>query len=285
MLSNQQLKPLLSGENPIVKHVDLRLLDEGRKSPLQPASIDLHVGRILVPPERDLVGRLATLLRETLGRQHFDTHTRYSIPSGGSVVLVTQEEINFSGSYAGLMFPKSTGLAERGILLTNFGHVDPGYHGCLRYAVINLSSVDYPVSAGDAIACLCVFALTQDASPNWHEMRGGDIRSDAEAVRSLSPELLSLERTRQEARRITQETLAGFGLWASAIAVVVGVLSAAVTVGLVWTSFLIPKLDRYDAIMDQLMRRTPTTSEFAAPKDLKNKSHQDTRIPEKTKTN
>lgn len=267
MLSNLDIKELLLGDNPIVRNVDLDLIDRGRTSPVQPASIDLHVGEILVPTERHGNGRNQDGVQ--LGSD------RYTVPSGGSVVLLTREVINFSAYFAGLMFPKSSGLAERGVLLTNFGHVDPGYRGRLRYSLVNMGSADLEIRQGDAIACLCIFALRVPASPDFSELRApgkpiDDEGRTREFVRYLSPELLSLGRITNEAKRVARDVILEQGFFAllisTVVAVVVGVSSAAVALAVSWFLFIEPRMEKAEAKMEQTGSVAGLNSATAVPR-------------------
>jgi deoxycytidine triphosphate deaminase len=269
MLSNQELLRLLRCDTPIVKNLGSSNFEDGLNSPLQPASIDLHVGEILVPRERNADGRLVRYLKTFFGDGPIESCVKYSIPSGGSVVLLTREEIALPAGYAGLMFPKSSGLAERGILMTNFGHVDPGFTGKLRYAVINLGSEKYDIAVGHSIACLCVFRLTPAASPDWSLGRQHNPNRDSEFVNSLSPELLSLNRITREAKRVAKDTLITTGVWVtigtSSVAALLGIATTAATMAAVWLSLIEPRLDKYDAMIADLQRASAKGVEQIAP--------------------
>jgi deoxycytidine triphosphate deaminase len=256
MLSNVELRELLQREDPIVKHVAIHEADSPIRSPLQPASIDLHVGEIVVPP-----------VQEAQGLRH--PRKKYTIPSGGSVVVLTHELINFGAEYAGLMFPKSSDLAERGILLTNFGHVDPGYKGHLRYAIINLGSEPYEIRMGDPITCLCVFDLKRPADPDWAKGRQLSERRTEDFVRALSPDLLSIRRIKAEASSVAEAAVYRSAAWTTIlgmlIAIGVGVLSSAVALALAWYTLFAPQLDVVARKLDRvtaLQKFIPTAAPF-----------------------
>ena len=54
------------------------------------------------------------------------------------------------------MFPKSGGVADRGILITNVGYIDPGYSGKLRYAIINMGNAQFTLRKGDFLGSVDV---------------------------------------------------------------------------------------------------------------------------------
>jgi deoxycytidine triphosphate deaminase len=55
--------------------------------------------------------------------------------------------------------------------MTNFGHVDPGFEGHLKFTLINFGPRDFPLKVGQKIACLLLFQLEKDANPNWKEIQ------------------------------------------------------------------------------------------------------------------
>lgn len=254
MLSNADLLPLLRDEEPLVRNVKGLNEKITPQSPLQPASIDLHVGEIVVPP--------------TSERSRDEAHPleKYVVPSGGSIVVLTEEIMCFSREFGGLMFPKSSRLAERGILLTNFGHVDPGYQGRLRYAVVNLGREPYEVRCGDAIASLCVFRLHNPASPDWSTGREIKERRTQDFVRALSPDLLSLARIESVAKDVAQKAVLTSSLWITLVATIasvcVGVVSAAITLGVAWYQFGQPEIARLEA---QIQTSRPVAQTIAQP--------------------
>ena len=57
---------------------------------------------------------------------------------GQTAVISTLETIDFPDNIAGIGFPPSH-LSIRGLLITNPGHVDPGYKGKMTFTVINMA--------------------------------------------------------------------------------------------------------------------------------------------------
>lgn len=121
--------------------------DEFTQSSIQSASIDLHIGWLFVPQH------------DALNEQETPRGVRgYHLEPGGSVVVETREELTLATSLAGICFPPAR-LFRKGLMMTNPGHVDPGYSGKLTFTVINLGRSAYQLNWGDPIATLLLFEL------------------------------------------------------------------------------------------------------------------------------
>jgi len=97
-------------------------------SPIQPSSLDLTIGEIFVPPERVEPGCL--LRSEAL--------EDYSLSQGQTALVYTQEVIKLAGKIGAFGFPPAS-VSSRGLLMTNPGHIDPGFEGKLSFTVINMA--------------------------------------------------------------------------------------------------------------------------------------------------
>ena len=95
---------------------------------------------------------------------------------GQMAFVLTSETITLPSDIGALMFSKSGGLAERGILITNTGHIDPGYSGKLRYAVVNMGNSPFHLKKGDFLVKVMFFKMFKAASPDWKELH--DATSD-----------------------------------------------------------------------------------------------------------
>lgn len=186
LLSNVDLRQLLAAESPIIQGVSPDDIDSV-DSLIQPASIDLTVDEIYIPPESGDIRR--------------DVHVAndfYMLPRGAMALIKTREIINFSADYAGLMFPKNGHFALKGIIVTNFGHVDPGYHGPLKYTVINFGSDPFRLEAGQRVASLMIFKLHNGADPDWKHLKKHDATMISSHAKVLSRDFLDMERRIEE---------------------------------------------------------------------------------------
>jgi dUTPase len=142
LLKDDELVPLVTGANPIV--TDLPMPPAlpappagaapdpwyGSKSPVQASSVDLHIGAILLPGvDEDDPGSVTK------------PQTDLALKFGHTVVITTQEQLNLPNSIAAFGFPPAH-LSFRGLLMTNPGHVDPGYAGPMRFTVMNVGKED-----------------------------------------------------------------------------------------------------------------------------------------------
>lgn len=118
---------------------------------IQSASVDLTVGEIL-QPARD--GTLEGTARTA------------QLGPGETAVIRTAELLTLADDIAGLSVPMSR-LARDAVLLTNPGHVDPGYTGNLTFTVINMGAKDYAMRPGDALATLLFYRLDTPAHRDW----------------------------------------------------------------------------------------------------------------------
>ncbi len=255
MLSNTDLRALLFPQDPTVERlvsVGDEAISEGQ---LQASSIDLRSGAVRAVDDR----RNGDVLRMDQGV--------YRLKAGGIAVVETQEKISLPADIAGIMFPKSGDLAQRGILITNFGHVDPGYSGVLTYTLVNMSTDTFDVKIGESLATLLLLPLRSPADPAWRPRRRlSDGRpatgmSD-EQVRMLGSDFLAFEkrglelihREAQDLKREVRDMV--FGLRWQVVALLVGALAAAVLPFMLTQAYNVGRLEAEIEKLQQL-RATP----------------------------
>lgn len=126
-----------------------------KESPVQPASLDLHVGDIFLPEAKP--GERGS---ESLPlKQHV-------LAAGETILIRTKEELRMPDDLAAIGFPPA-GLSVSGILMTNPGHVDPGYKGPMHVTVINMGTELHPFAAGERIFTVCFFQLSSPAKQGY----------------------------------------------------------------------------------------------------------------------
>jgi dCTP deaminase len=117
------------------------------------ASLNLKIGKIYVPgKDGDELGSVLKPL------------SVFSLKQGATVVLKTSQEIMLNARQTAIMFPPNH-VSLKGLLMTNPGHVDPGFKGHLHVTVINMGSVPYELRVEDHVIRLMVFELDGDV-PN-----------------------------------------------------------------------------------------------------------------------
>jgi len=151
LLKDDELVGYVSGTKPLITGVPQPANWYGDDSPIQPSSIDLHIGDIFLPGvKKDDPGGV------------FRPKTEHILGPGRTAVVLTQEEFQLPGDIAGIGFPPSH-VSFQGILMTNPGHVDPGYAGPMRFTVINMGSQDYILRRGDEIVTMLLIELSGSA--------------------------------------------------------------------------------------------------------------------------
>lgn len=129
-----------------------------KNSAVQPASIDLHVGEIYVP---------GSTPEQQGGVKH--PMTKHAIGPGETAVIRTKEALKIPGDIAAFGFPPDS-VSSMGILMTNPGHIDPGFEGKLKFTLINMSKKSFPVSADEVIATL-LFIKIEQATKDYQQRR------------------------------------------------------------------------------------------------------------------
>jgi dCTP deaminase len=213
-------------------------------SPIQPASIDLHVGHIYVPgtPPGSLGGEGRGALSHVLR-------------PGDSVVVSTYERISLPAWLGGIVFPPSK-LSSSGILVANIGHIDPGFQGQLRFTLINMGASDYPLERGvAAVGTLMLFRLSSRSTAPW-SMRHGAKVSKGEPGKAetdvLAKDFADIE---SRSARIAKETVNKlswrFSLWAALLPMLFGIGLAVWAIWFETGRSLADRIDRNDqAIAD-----------------------------------
>lgn len=151
----------------------------GKESPIQPSSLDLHIGDIFVPNENPI------------SREH------YCLSAGQTVVVTTTEELNLKSNISGFGFPPDK-LSQNGILMVNLGHIDPGWQGKVKFVLINVGKEDYPIKKNDIVATFLFFELDEDVEKNYAQRRPNStfpLTPDVSSiVNSLSKDFLDVNK-------------------------------------------------------------------------------------------
>ena len=226
-LTDSELIALLSQKR-LVTGIDLGEGPElySRASQVQPSSVDLRIGEVFIPGTPE--GKPGSLGRPS--------SSAILLP-GGTAVVRTLEECNLPSNIGAIGFPPNTISAE-GILMTNPGHVDPGFKGRMTFTVINMSEVDFHLLKKDKIVTLLFFWLRQGVARDLGERLadGGEVGVGADSVGkllgALSPDFLGItakvkaaaETEEAKTRRSTIKGQVGLAL--------AGIIATIVVVGL-----------------------------------------------------
>jgi deoxycytidine triphosphate deaminase len=154
ILVDWQINDRLKLTPPLATHVTV---DEFRNenSKIKAATLDLTIGGIYLPGTENCKpgGVYAPLAEHTLSQ-------------GRTAVIKTKEVLNLSADLAAVAFPPA-GLSLKGLLMTNPGHIDPGYAGPLHLTVINMSHTPFPLSTSDRIIRVVFIKLDKEPKSTY----------------------------------------------------------------------------------------------------------------------
>jgi len=176
-------------------------------SPVQPSSLDMHIGMIFVPGNQEDV---------PLGQ--LNVKKEHSLEPGGTTVVMTLEKLKLPNDIAGIGFP-SVPVSSKGILMTNPGHVDPGYEGPMRFTLINMGKNHYPLKQGDIIITMLFFRLSSPVHRGWMERNINTLPMPSLAdVNCLTRDFVNVS---ERATNIATGIIVKTGIWvALAVAIV-----------------------------------------------------------------
>ena len=202
-LSNQELRELLASTKPPVRYLPTD--DSGNlvQSSLEASSIKLRVGKIY---------RIEKTGKD--GEVFCDNKNDVILEQGDVVFVLTMEEMDFPADIGALIFAKSGGVADRGILITNTGHVDPGYKGHLRYALINMGREKFSLRSGDVFVKLLLFRMSERSNPAWFENNFSIPDPNFDTLRSLGGQFGGFdERAERISDRVARDIFRKFGFY------------------------------------------------------------------------
>jgi deoxycytidine triphosphate deaminase len=199
----------------------------GKDSQVQPSSIDLTIGHIFFP-ERDPTedGGLNNPLENA------------SLLPGQTAIVVAAEKAIFPANISGFAFPP-TSISTAGILMTNPGHIDPGFVGYLSFTVINMSKKRYDLKKGKPLVTCLIVQLESNATLPYREQGHPEIGPTPKpsTLDRLTLDFLNLEhRARKTAVGVTRKELARFS--------VIGLIAAVIGLAIpAWLALFEPLMD------------------------------------------
>ncbi|GFO61926.1 hypothetical protein GMST_42510 [Geomonas silvestris] len=127
-------------------------------SPFQQCSIDLRVGKIYVPETQP----------NELGGSYNPKLDEHVLDTGHTIMIRTKEKITLPDDIGGICFSPSR-LALKAVLITNMGHVDPGYSGHLHFTAINMGKESFTFRGKDIVCSMIFFKLGNRVAPFGNE--------------------------------------------------------------------------------------------------------------------
>jgi dCTP deaminase len=158
LLKDDELVDLIRNQNLISSDIPHVVDDYAPTSPIQPSSLDLHIGTIYLPD--------TDATTDKRGNAQNPIRDWYTLPAGDTAVIRTKERIIMPANIAAFGFPPSH-VSANGLLMTNPGHIDPGYSGTLEFTVINMGRTPYPLKIGDGIVTLLLVRLSGNCHTDY----------------------------------------------------------------------------------------------------------------------
>jgi len=175
LLSDRELFERVHGEPPMIQ--DLPSMDWREKSsPIQPASIDLHVGRIFVPTAK------------SHNDEPFTPKRGHVLEPGETAVVTTAEILNLPPEIGAFGFPP-TSISAMAVLMTNPGHVDPGFKGRMRFTLINMGRSSFSIAEGKEIVTLLFLRMSAKPEADYSErirLAPGQLHADDPSLDTLA---------------------------------------------------------------------------------------------------
>jgi dCTP deaminase len=234
LLNDEMLCEYVKRPEPIVKDLKTPTDWFDKNSPVQPSSIDLHIGSIFIPGTKHGMkgsedGPLAT---HTLG-------------PGETAIITTLETLDLPSDIAAIGFPPSR-VSVQGLLMTNPGHVDPGYKGQMHFAVINMGKEEFSLRNGAMIVTLLFFEMSLGSKKDYSMRTGPTVpgRPKQEDINRLSAEFLDVT---GRAKRVAKEEVQSFEMRRT---IVVGII----TVVLAAATYLVPLLTGIAELKEKVAR-------------------------------
>lgn len=125
---------------------------------IQASSLDLTIGKIYVPPS------------ESASKVSIEFRTGHELKPGETAVVETKECLTLSKNIGAFGFPPAS-VSRKSILMTNPGHVDPGYSGHLTFTLINMGRKSFILNQDEKIATLLIFQLKEEVMFGYSERK------------------------------------------------------------------------------------------------------------------
>jgi dCTP deaminase len=199
LMRDEDLHNLVTVNTSLVEGMQLTVDPFHKDSPIQSSSIDLSIGRIWIPEVEP--GKPGAFDKPR------DAHP---LPPGHTAIVDTREKLSLPLDIAAIGFPPSH-VSSKGILMTNPGHIDPGYTGHLTFTVINMGREPYPLKSGEVVVTILLFKLSSPVRAGWSQRRNGaeGLGVTEDVLSALSADFVDVERrARKVAKKQGRKTAA-----------------------------------------------------------------------------
>lgn len=204
ILSDQEIDSAI--HNGLIR-IERATFSSGQASPfdpqtaIQPSSLDLTIGRIMEPQGPD-------------GERDSNITERKSVEfkPGATIVVETAEKLTMDKRIGGFGFPPAR-LARDGILMTNPGHIDPGYSGTLSFTLINMGRTTRYLEEGKSVATFLFYRFDTPVEKGFEQVQAGQAgtRDYSNVLKRLAPDFANTdERIAVAVDKAVQEKLEEF---------------------------------------------------------------------------
>lgn len=189
MLSDQEILQIINSGDLNIHPFDPSSINLTQPdSPIQPSSLDLHIGHIYIPPKKVVeMGKFST--------DYPEGDTGYRLPAGHSVIVETEEVITLGNRISAFGFPPAS-MARGAILMTNPGHIDPGFSGKLTFSMINMGRQEACLKKGDIVVTLLLFRFNEGVhcgySDRYKTRQSGSSKLLGNTLNALAPDFANL---------------------------------------------------------------------------------------------
>lgn len=134
---------------------------------IQPASIDLHLGKSFALPQVDDPSQPVDIFAE--GKYEFvePIDGSFIIQPLQSVLATTEEKIHISPFLAATVEGRSS-IGRKGLFIQNAGFIDPGFEGEITLELFNASQHPLILHVGMAICQMVLYELKSGCDKPYH---------------------------------------------------------------------------------------------------------------------
>lgn len=164
LLNKQRLLDELKNDNILTKY---SFEDPILEKNIKPSSIDLTVNYIFLPADKDIRKSNKEALNEF-------RHEKYKLEPGEVVLIEVKERFKMPTNLAGIIFPPNS-LSKSGLVMTNPGHIDPGFSGIITLCLVNMGKKAVSLNSDTVICRLLTFDLGDDSLGYYGSGKGVDV--------------------------------------------------------------------------------------------------------------
>lgn len=153
-------------------------------------AVDLHIGSVYRPGAKE----------GEPGSASKPFALSVVLNEGETALVQTLESFKLDAQHAAFVFPANS-VSIQGLLMTNPGHVDPGYEGPVHVTVINMGREPYALQPKERLLRGVIYKLDSPvATPKGHGLANALVTQ--ELLNKLSPDFLSVgQRTAAAAKK------------------------------------------------------------------------------------